>query len=85
MSKFSMKRELFNELLWMAFEFFLATHGAEVICLSFKIYPEFCCFFVKHSAAHIISQLITPHSLTKVQYKINGFSNAWQMRDGTII
>jgi hypothetical protein len=49
-----MKRKLFNELLRMAFEFFLATCGAEVVCLAFKIYPEFCCFFVKHSAANII-------------------------------
>jgi len=55
-----MKRKLFNELLWMAFEFFLATGGAEVVCLSLKIYPEFCCFFVKHSAAHRISQSIAP-------------------------
>jgi len=53
-----MKRKLFDELLRMAFEFFLATHGAEVVCLSFKGYFEFCCFFVKHSAAHIISHPI---------------------------
>jgi hypothetical protein len=53
-----MRRELFNELLRMAFEFFLATRGTEVVCLSFKIY--FCCFFVKHSAAHRISQSIAP-------------------------
>jgi len=52
---FSMKRKLFDELLWMAFEFFLATRGAEVVCFSFKIYPEFCRFFVKHSAANIIA------------------------------
>lgn len=66
-----MERKLFNELLWMAFEFFLATRG-EVVCLAFKINPEFCCFFVKHSAAHRISQqdhriaqAITPHILMK--------------------
>jgi len=32
-----MKRKLFNELLRMAFEFFLTTHGAEVVCLAFRI------------------------------------------------
>jgi hypothetical protein len=53
----------------MAFEFFLATCGAEVVCLSLKIYPEFCCFFIKHSTTHIISQLTTQHSLMKIQYK----------------
>jgi len=51
----SVRRKLFNELHMMAFEFFLATRGAEVVCLSFKIYPKFCCFFVKHSAAHTLS------------------------------
>jgi hypothetical protein len=55
-----MKRKLFSEVLWMAFEFFLATRGAEVVCPAFKIYPEFCCFFVKHSAAHIIAQSTAP-------------------------
>jgi len=55
-----MRRKLFNELLRMAFKFFLTTRGAEVVCLSFKIYLEFCCSFVKHSAAHMISQSITP-------------------------
>jgi len=55
-----MKRKLFNELLWMAFEFFLATRGAEVVGLSLKGYFEFCCFFVKHSTTHIISQSATP-------------------------
>jgi len=54
------RSELFNELPRMAFEFFLATHGAEVVCLSFKIYLEFCCFFVKHSTTHIVSQSIVP-------------------------
>jgi len=42
-----MERKLFNELLWMAFEFFLATRGAEVVCLAFKINPEFCCFLAR--------------------------------------
>jgi len=67
-----MERKLFNELLWMAFEFFLATRGAEVVCLAFQINPEFCCFFVRHSAAHRvshqdhrISQGITLHVLMK--------------------
>jgi hypothetical protein len=55
-----MKHKLFSEVLWMAFEFFLATRGAEVVCPAFKIYPEFCCFFVKHSAAHIIAQSTAP-------------------------
>jgi len=55
-----MRRELFNELLRMAFEFFLATRGAEVVRLSFKIYPEFCCSFVKHSAADTVSQSTAP-------------------------
>jgi hypothetical protein len=48
----------FGELPWAPFKFFLAASGAEV-GLSFKIYLEFCCFFVKHSAAHTVSQLIT--------------------------
>jgi len=52
--------KLFSELLRVSFEFFLATRGAEVVCLSFKIYLELGCFFVKHSAAHIISQSIAP-------------------------
>jgi len=55
-----MKRKLFNELLWVTFEFFLATSGAEVVRLSFKTYLEFCCSFVKHSATHRISQSIAP-------------------------
>ena len=44
---FSMKRKLFDELLWMAFEFFFATRGAEVLGLAFKINPEFCCFLAR--------------------------------------
>jgi len=56
----SVRRKLFNELLRMAFEFFLATRGAEVVCLSFKIYPKFCCSLVKHSVAYIIPQSIAP-------------------------
>jgi len=55
-----MKRKLFNELPRVAFEFFLATYGAEVVCLSFKFYLEFCCFFIKHGTAYIISQSIAP-------------------------
>jgi len=58
-----MKRKLSNELPRLAFEFFLATYGAEVVCLSFKFYLEFCCFFVKYRAAHTISQVIIIHSL----------------------
>jgi len=50
----------FGELPWVPFKFFLAASGAEVVCFSFKIYLKFCCFFVKHSAAHIISQSIAP-------------------------
>ncbi len=38
---------MFNELLWMAFEFFFATRGAEVVGLAFKINPEFCCFLAR--------------------------------------
>jgi len=50
----------FGELPWVPFKFFLAASGAEVVRLSFKIYPEFCCSFVKHSAAHTVSQFIAP-------------------------
>jgi len=81
-----LRRKLFNELPWMAFEFFLATHGAEVVRLPFKSYLELCCFFVKHSAAHIISQTITPHVLMKVQYKIEWFQQYLaNTGDGTIL
>jgi len=55
-----MKSKLLNELPRLAFEFFLAAHGAEVVCLSLKGYFEFCCFFVKDSTTHIISQSIVP-------------------------
>jgi hypothetical protein len=50
----------FGELPWVPFKFFLAASGAEVVGFSFKIYLEFCCFFVKHSAAHTVSELNSP-------------------------
>jgi len=75
-----MGRMSFGELPWVPFKFLLAASGAEVVRLSFKIYPEFCCSFVKHSAAHTVSQLIALRYLMKVQFKIEWLSNAWQMR-----
>jgi hypothetical protein len=60
----------FDEFPWVPLKFFLAASGAEVDGLSFKIYLEFCCFFVKHGAAHRVSQLMTSMFLLKVQFHI---------------
>jgi len=64
----SVRCALFNELLRVAFELFLAAGGAEVVCFSFVIQLEFSSFFIKHGAAHIISQSIAPVFFAGVQY-----------------
>jgi len=76
-----MKPKLSNELPRLAFEFFLATYGAEVVCFSFKGYLEFCCFFRQvPRRTHNLSSNNHTFFGGEVQYKIEWPSDAWQMR-----